>query len=93
MKDHPTNLAPPPPNEPPERTPFRWTERRVARLASVVTSAAVVAADVVLLVVYQQNAAAFVPPWRTVVPIGIAGIFLFAGVRLRRQIRLFREDR
>lgn len=92
MMDHPTNQEEPPP-QPSERTPFRWTERRVARFASVVTSAAVVVADVVLLVVYLQNASAFVPPWRTVVPIGIAGIFLFASARLRRQIRLFREDR
>ncbi len=89
----PTENQEEPPAPPAKPTPFRWTERRVARLASVVTSAAVVAADVVLLVVYQQNAAAFVPPWRTVVPIGIAGIFLFAVARLRRQIRLFREDR
>ena len=90
MMDHPTNQEPAPPPEP---TPFHWTERRVARLASVVTSAAVVAADVVLLVVYQQNASAFLPPWRTVIPVGIGGIFLFAAARLRRQIRLFREDR
>jgi peptidoglycan/LPS O-acetylase OafA/YrhL len=92
MMDQPTNQEEPP-TPPTEPTPFRWTERRVARLASVVTSAAVVVADVVLFVVYQQNASAFVPPWRTVVPIGIAAILLFAGVRLRRQIRLFREDR
>lgn len=78
---------------PPSGPPFRWTERRVARLASVVTSAAVVVADIVLFVVYTQNASAFAPPWRTVIPIGIAGILLFAGARLRRQIRLFREDR
>jgi peptidoglycan/LPS O-acetylase OafA/YrhL len=89
----PTTNQEEPPAPPSERTPFRWTERRVARLASVVTSAAVVAADIVLFVVYQQNAAAFVPPWRAVVPIGIAAILLFAGARLRRQIRLFREDR
>jgi peptidoglycan/LPS O-acetylase OafA/YrhL len=92
MNDKPTNQEKPPapPSEPP---PFRWTERRVARLASVVTSAAVVAADVVLFVVYQQNVSAFVPPWRTVVPIAILAILLFAVTRLRRQIRLFREDR
>ena len=65
----------------------------MARLASVATSAAVVAADIVLFVVYQQNASAFVPPWRAVVPIGIGGILVFAAGRLRRQIRLFREDR
>ena len=82
-----------PPLPDPEPPPFRWTERRVARLASVVTSAAVVAADVVLFVVYQQNVSAFVPPWRTVVPIAILAILLFAVTRLRRQIRLFREDR
>jgi peptidoglycan/LPS O-acetylase OafA/YrhL len=92
MTDHPTNQAPPP-QRPDEPTPFRWTERRVARIASVVSSAAVVVADVVLFVVYQQNASAFVPPWRTVVPVGIAAILVFAGARLRRQIRLFREDR
>jgi peptidoglycan/LPS O-acetylase OafA/YrhL len=92
MTDHPTNQEEPP-APPSERTPFQWTERRVARIASVVTSAAVVVADVVLFFVYQQNASAFVPPWRTVVPVGIAAILVFAGARLRRQIRLFREDR
>lgn len=73
--------------------PFRWTERRVARFVTIVTSGSVVLADIALFLVFRQNASAFQPPWTTVIPIGIAGIFLFALARLRRQIRLFREDR
>ena len=75
-----------------ENRPFRWTERRVARLITVISSAAVVAADIGLFFVYRQNQAAFPPPWRTVIPVAIAGILLFAAARLRRQIRLFRAD-
>lgn len=72
---------------------FQWTERRVARLVTIISSAAVVAADVALFLVFRGNAGAFQPPWTTVIPIGIGGILLFALTRLRRQIRLFREDR
>ncbi|HLQ66095.1 MAG TPA: hypothetical protein VK123_02570 [Candidatus Limnocylindrales bacterium] len=72
---------------------FRWTERRVARLVTILASAAVVAADVALFFVYRQTAAVFPPPWRTVIPVGIGGVFLFAAGRLRRQIRLFQQDR
>ncbi len=71
---------------------FRWTERRVARLVTMVASAAVVAADIGLFFVYRQHAAAFPPPWHSLIPVAIAGILLFAAVRLRRQIRLFRQD-
>lgn len=73
--------------------PFRWTERRVARLFAIVSSGAVVVADVALFFVFREHAAAFPAPWRSLIPIGIAGILLFAMARLRRQIRLFREDR
>jgi hypothetical protein len=93
MNDRETNQEPPPANDPPARPPFRWTERRVARLATIIASAAVVAGDVVLFVVYRRHASAFAPPWDTVIPIGIAAILLFAAARLRRQIRLFQEDR
>jgi hypothetical protein len=72
---------------------FRWTERRVARLATILASAAVVAADVALFFVYQKNAAVFPPPWRSVIPVGIGGILVFAAGRLRRQIRFFQQDR
>ncbi len=71
---------------------FQWTERRVARLFTMIASAAVVAADIGLFFVYRQHAAAFPPPWRSLIPVAIAGILLFAAARLRRQIRLFRQD-
>jgi hypothetical protein len=73
--------------------PFRWTERRVARLVSIFSSGAVVVADVALFFVFRHHADAFPPPWPTLIPVGIAGILLFALARLRRQIRYFREDR
>ena len=73
--------------------PFRWTERRVARLVTIFSSGAVVVADVALFFVFREHAGAFPEPWNTAIPIGIAGILLFALARLRRQIRLFREDR
>jgi len=72
---------------------FHWSERRVARLVTMIASATVVAADVGLFFVFRQTAAAFPPPWRSIIPIGIASILLFALARFRRQLRLFREDR
>jgi hypothetical protein len=72
---------------------FQWTERRVARFVTILSSGAVVVADVVLFIMFRQHGAAFPPPWSSVIPIGIAGILLFALARLRRQIRYFREDR
>jgi len=42
---------------------------------------------------FRQHAGAFPPPWDRAIPVGIAGILLFAVWRLRRQVRLFREDR
>jgi hypothetical protein len=71
---------------------FHWTERRVARFVTILSSGAVVVADVVLFLMFRRNAGAFPSPWSSVIPIGIAGILLFALARLRRQIRLFRED-
>jgi len=70
-----------------------WTERRVARFITILASAAVVAADVYLFFMFRQHAGAFPPPWDRAIPVGIAGILLFAVWRLRRQVRLFREDR
>jgi len=72
---------------------FRWTERRVARLITILSSGAVVVADVALFFVFRRHALVYPPAWRTAIPIGIAGVLLFALARLRRQIRLFREDR
>jgi uncharacterized membrane protein len=71
---------------------FQWTERRVARLFTIIVSAAVVAADIGLFFVYRQYASAFPPPWNSLTPVAIAGILLFAAARLRRQIRLFQQD-
>ena len=76
--------------------PFRWTERRVARLATLVVAATVVALDIVLFVVYLRTVGRLVKEWpayRIMIPAGILAIFLFALRRLVVQARLFREDR
>lgn len=72
---------------------FRWTERRVALLVTIIASSTVVVADVVLFFIFRQHADNFQPPWDRAIPVGIAGILLFALWRLRRMIRLFRQDR
>jgi ABC-type multidrug transport system permease subunit len=79
--------------EQPPNVPFRWSERRVARFFTILVSAAVVLADIALFFVFRGNSSAFQAPWRSLIPFGIAGILLFALARLRRQVRLFREDR
>ena len=76
--------------------PFRWTERRVARLATLVVAGAVVVLDVVLFVVYLKTVGPLVKEWpayRVMIPAGILAVFLFALRRLLTQVRLFREDR
>lgn len=73
--------------------PFRWTERRVARFITILITAVVVIFDVVLIATYRRIADAFPPPWDRTMLFGIVGILLFALWRLRRQIRLFLQDR
>jgi hypothetical protein len=77
-----------------DRPPFRWTERRTARLVTILLSAAVVVADLVLFFVFIRMAGALPGGWGSYwyIPAGIAGVFLFATGRLVRQIRLFRRD-
>ena len=79
----------------PPHTPFRWTERRVARLSTLVVAAAVVVLDVVLFAVYFRSVAPMLqdlPIYRYGIPAGILAVFLFALRRLLTQLRLFRED-
>jgi hypothetical protein len=79
--------------EPP--TPFRWTERRVARISTLIVAGAVVLLDVVLLFVYFQKVAPMLqdlPLYRAMIPAGILAVLLFALRRFFTQLRLFRED-
>jgi Na+/proline symporter len=75
--------------------PFRWTERRTARLATVLVAAAVVVADIVLFLVFAGTAKALPGGWTAYwyIPAGILAVLLFALRRLIVQLRLFREDR
>ena len=77
-----------------EREPFRWTERRAARLFTLMASGAVVAADVVLLVVFLRVADTLPGGWKAYwdIPAGIFGVLLFAGGRFLRQLNLFLRD-
>jgi hypothetical protein len=79
--------------EPP--TPFRWTERRVARLTTLIVAGAVVLLDVVLFFVYFRKLAPMLqdlPVYRAMIPAGILAVLLFALRRFFTQLRLFRED-
>ncbi|HEX7078004.1 MAG TPA: hypothetical protein VF363_06255 [Candidatus Eisenbacteria bacterium] len=83
--------APPPPG----RAPFRWTERRAARLVTILLSAAVVVADVFLFFVFKRESATFPPEarrWIPAISLGILMILVYAAGRLVRQIGLFRRD-
>jgi len=74
--------------------PFRWTERRAARFATMLISGAVVAADLLLLFAFVRFASTFPGGWQQYwyIPAGIAGVFLFALGRFRRQLSLFIQD-
>ena len=79
--------------EPP--TPFRWTERRVARLTTLIVAGAVVLLDLVLFFVYFRKLAPMLqdlPVYRAMIPAGILAVLLFALRRFFTQLRLFRED-
>lgn len=65
----------------------------MARFFTILLSGAVVIADIILFFVFRNNATVLPPPWPSIIPLGIVGLLLFALVRLRRQIRLFQEDR
>ena len=75
-----------------ERPPFRWTERRAARLVTMALSGAVVLADVYLFFMVARMPSDAMAGWKPMILVGVAAIFLFATYRLRRQIRLFRSD-
>src|SRR5438034_10519222 len=62
-------------------TPFRWTERRIARFSTLVVAGAVAALDVVLLVVSFRNVAPMLqdlPTYRIMIPVGILAVFLLS---------------
>lgn len=73
---------------------FRWTERRTARLATMLVSGAVVVADLLLLVVFLRSSSGLPGGWRPYwyIPAGIAAVFLFALGRFRRQLNFFLRD-
>jgi len=76
--------------------PFRWSELRVARLTTLVVAGAVVLLDLVLFFVYFRTLAPVLqdlPLYRYMIPAGILAVLLFALMRFRTQLRLFREDR
>jgi len=74
--------------------PFRWTERRGARLATMLISGAVVVADLLLLFAFVRSAEGLPGGWKPYwyIPAAIAGVFLFALARFRRQLALFLRD-
>ena len=74
---------------------LRWSERRVARLSTLVVAGAVVILDVVLLFVYFRTVAPMLqdlPLYRYMIPTGILAVLLFALRRFLTQLRLFRQD-
>ena len=73
---------------------FRWTERRAARFATMLISGAVVAADLLLLFAFVRSASSLPGGWKPYwyIPAAIAGVFLFAMTRFRRQLTLFLRD-
>jgi hypothetical protein len=85
----------PGPTSPEPRKRFRWTERRIARLSTLLVAGAVAVLDVVLLYVYFRNVAPSLqdlPTYRIMIPVGILAVFLFALRRFLSQLRLFRQD-
>ena len=72
--------------------PSTSTERRAARLASIIVSAAVVVADVVLVIAFLRYLPGAIPRrWMVLISIGILGIFLFALRRVIVHVSLFRR--
>jgi hypothetical protein len=75
-----------------ERQGFRWTERRAARLVTMLLSGAVLLADIYLFFMVSRMPAETMAGWKPAVLAGVAAVFLFASYRFRRQLRLFRAD-
>ena len=75
-----------------ERQGFRWTERRAARLVTMLLSGAVVLADVYLFFMVSRMPAESMAGWKPMVLVGVAAVFLFATYRFRRLLRLFLAD-
>ncbi len=75
--------------------PFRWTERRTARFATILVAGTVVVADIVLFYVFIGIAKHLPGGWTSFwyIPAGILAVLLFALRRLLVHLRLFREDR
>jgi len=70
-----------------------WSERRAARMASIVVSAAVVVADVLLVWTFLRFLPGAIPArWLLLIAAGILAIFLFALRRLIVYVGLFRRD-
>jgi len=73
---------------------FKWTERRAARLVTILVSAAVVVADVALFFVFLGRAGGLPGGWRPYwyIPASILAVLVFASLRLLRHIKGFRLD-
>jgi hypothetical protein len=76
------------------KTLFRWTERRAARLATILVSGAVVLADLLLLVVFVRSSSGLPGGWKAYwyIPAGIGLVFLFALGRFRKQLGYLLRD-
>ena len=76
------------------KDPLHWSERRVARFATLVVSGAVVIATVILFVQFVRSAPGLPGGWQTYwyVPSGIVAVFAFALLRFLAQLRLFRTN-
>ena len=79
-------------SNPENHKPQGWTEARIARAIAMGLSAAVVLADAWLLVVFLRVArglpGGLASYWYVLA--GIAAVFVFASLRLRRHWRAFR---
>ena len=77
-----------------EQPTFRWTERRAARMVTILVSAAVVVADLALFFVFLGRAEGLPGGWRPYwyIPAGILAVLVFASLRLVRHIKGFRRD-
>jgi hypothetical protein len=75
-----------------ESKSFHWTERRAARLFTMVLSGAVVLADIYLFFTVSRMPAEAMAGWKPMILLGVAIVFLFASYRFRRQLQLFRHD-